>query len=75
MWFIGRVGEARVADLGLRALVVVCGPLAGEWGGGGRGGGKMGGCGAGFARVVSVYVSARVVPCRPGGLEEKLLAF
>ena len=43
-------------DPGLRALVGVCGPLGGEWGGRGRGGGRVGGCGAEFACVVSVYV-------------------
>ena len=34
------------------ALVGLCGPLGGEWGGRGRG------CGAGFACGVSVYMSA-----------------
>ena len=43
---------------GLRALVGVCAPQGGEWGGGGTGGGCVGRCGAGFACVVSMYVSA-----------------
>ena len=43
---------------GLHAMVGMCGPLAGKWGGRGRGGGRVGGCGAGFVCVMWVYVSA-----------------
>ena len=39
-------------------MVGVCGPPVGEWQVRGRGGGSVGGCGARFACVVSVYVSA-----------------
>ena len=44
---------------GLCAMVGVCGPPGGEWGGSGSRGGCAGGCGAGFASVLLVYVS----PC------------
>ena len=44
--------------LGLQAMVGVCGPPGGEWGGRGKDGGRVGGCGAWVACVVSVYSSA-----------------
>ena len=43
---------------GLRGTVGVCGPPVGEWRGRGRGGGCVGGCGAEFACVLSMNVSA-----------------
>ena len=43
---------------GLRAIMGVCGPPGGEWGGRGRGGVSVGGCGTGFACVVSMCVPA-----------------
>ena len=58
MWVIGPLGEAQSRSPGLRAMVGGCGLLVAEWGGRGRSGGRVGGCGAGFACVVSVYVSA-----------------
>ena len=74
VWLSGRVGEARVAGPGLRAMVGACGPLRGEWGGRGWGGGCVGG-----RRCVGVCVRLRqrscVVTCRPGDLEERLAVF
>ena len=62
----GRSVRAVSRGLGLRALLGVFRPLGGEWGGRGRDGGRVEGCGAGFACVVSVYLSAcSGAPVRP----------
>ena len=77
MWVIGRVGEARVAGPGAardggRVWAAGWGIGREGWGRGQRWGG------GGWVRVCCVGVrvclqqGARVVSCRPGGLQEKL---
>ena len=55
---LGGWGRPVLRGPGLHAMVGVCGPPGREWGGRARGRGCVGGCGAGFVCVVSVYVSA-----------------